>query len=113
MARFETTDWSVVFAASTGAPGARVALASLCESYWYPIYAFIRSRGNGAADAEDLTQAYFVRFLEKDYLKGLRPDAGRFRCFVLASVKHFLANERDRARALKRGGGRRLISLDS
>src|SRR5262249_23253511 len=110
----ETTDWAVVFEASSkGAPGARVALASLCEAYWYPIYAFIRSQGNPAADAEDLTQAYFVRFLEKDYLKGLRPEAGRFRSFIVASVKHFLANERDRTRALKRGGGQRLISLDS
>jgi RNA polymerase sigma factor (sigma-70 family) len=114
MSRFETTDWAVVFeSSSAGAPGARSALASLCEAYWYPIYAFIRSQGYLAPDAEDLTQAYFVRFLEKDYLKGLRPEHGRFRAFILASVKHFLANERDRARALKRGGAHRLISLDS
>lgn len=113
MTRFDTTDWTVVFAAaSAGSPGARGALASLCEAYWYPIYALIRRQGYSAADAEDLTQAYFVRFLEKDYLKGVHPEAGRFRSFVLASVKHFLANERDRARALKRGGGQRLISLD-
>jgi RNA polymerase sigma-70 factor (ECF subfamily) len=114
-ARFDTTDWGVVLkAAEADSPTSQRALARLCEAYWYPLYAFIRRRGYSAPDAEDLTQAYFARFLEKGYLKDLRPESGgRFRSFLLASAKHFLANERDHARALKRGGGLKPVSIPS
>jgi RNA polymerase sigma-70 factor (ECF subfamily) len=106
MSRFDTTNWSVVLKAGSGdSTASRAALAQLCETYWYPVYAFIRRSGASAADAEDLTQAYFARFLEKRYLEDVHPDRGRFRSFLLASVCHFLHNERDRQRALKRGGG--------
>jgi RNA polymerase sigma factor (sigma-70 family) len=111
--RFETTNWSVIVEATTGDSGAaRAALAALCQSYWPPIYAFIRSKGHSPTDAEDLTQAYFARFLEKRYLDDFRPEVGRFRTFLRASVGHFLANEWDRERAQKRGGGQAVLSLD-
>jgi RNA polymerase sigma-70 factor (ECF subfamily) len=112
--RFETTRWSLVLRAARGeAAEAGLALALLCEAYWYPVYAFVRRQGYSASDAEDLTQGYFARFLEKEFLKDVRPEYGRFRSFLLVSVRHFLSNERDRERALKRGGGRRLVSLDA
>jgi RNA polymerase sigma-70 factor (ECF subfamily) len=112
-ARFATTNWSMVLAAGeTGSAQAREALAALCEDYWYPVYAFTRRQGASAEDARDLTQGYFLQLLEKGYLKGLTPEAGRFRSFLLVSVKHFLSNARDRERALKRGGGRPPLSLD-
>jgi RNA polymerase sigma factor (sigma-70 family) len=111
--RFETTNWSVIVEATTGnSSAARAALAALCQSYWPPIYAFIRSKGHSSTDAEDLTQAYFERFLEKRYLDDFRPEIGRFRTFLRASVAHFLANEWDRERAQKRGGGQIVLSLD-
>jgi RNA polymerase sigma-70 factor (ECF subfamily) len=112
MSRFETTRWSVVLrAGSADTAGSREALATLCETYWYPVYAFIRRSGVNAPDAEDLTQAYFARFLEKKFLDGVRPEKGRFRSFLLVSVRNFLHNERDRERALKRGGGERPLTL--
>jgi RNA polymerase sigma-70 factor (ECF subfamily) len=112
--RFETTNWSLIVRAKDGSSAAaRTALAGLCESYWPPVYAFIRRRGLAPADAEDLTQSYFARFFEKDYLRDFRPQAGRFRTFLLSSVSHFLANEWDRERAKKRGGGHAPISLDA
>jgi RNA polymerase sigma factor (sigma-70 family) len=112
--RFETTNWSLIVRARDGSTTeARAALSGLCESYWPPIYAFIRSRGLAPADAEDLTQSYFARFFEKNYLADFRPQAGRFRTFLRASVGHFLANEWDRERALKRGGGVAKLSLDA
>ena len=111
---FDTTNWSMILKATTGDSGtARAALATLCETYWPPVYAFVRGKGHSPADAEDLTQAYFTRFLEKRYLEDFRPEVGRFRTFLRASVAHFLANEWDRERALKRGGGRVLLSLDA
>jgi RNA polymerase sigma factor (sigma-70 family) len=111
--RFETTNWSVILKATEGESSvAREALATLCQTYWAPIYAFIRSRGQAPTDAEDLTQAYFTRFLDKGYLHDFSPERGRFRTFLRASVSHFLANEWDRQRALKRGGGRAPVSLD-
>jgi RNA polymerase sigma factor (sigma-70 family) len=113
-ARFETTSWSVILkAASDDDADARLALALLCEAYWYPVYAYIRRQGADQADAEDLTQAYFARFLDKRVVREVRPERGRFRAFLLVSVRNFLHNERDRVRAQKRGGGRRLISLDA
>ncbi len=112
--RFHTTSWSVLRQATDGSSAAaRRALGRLCETYWLPVYAFVRSRGHSPADAEDLTQSYFARFFEKDYVHDFRPEAGRFRTFLRASVAHFLANERDRERALKRGGGAVKISLDA
>jgi RNA polymerase sigma-70 factor (ECF subfamily) len=112
--RFETTNWSLIVRATGGSTTeAQAALAGLCETYWPPVYALIRRRGLSPADAEDLTQSYFARFFEKDYLNDFRPEAGRFRTFLRASISHFLANEWDRERALKRGGGQVRISLDA
>lgn len=112
--RFATTRWSLVLSAQEGSPGdSAEALAELCESYWYPLYAFVRRQGYNPDDASDLTQAYFAKLLEKEYLKDVRRDAGRFRSFLLASLKHFLYNEWDRQHALKRGGHVRQISLDA
>jgi RNA polymerase sigma factor (sigma-70 family) len=111
--RFETTHWSVVLAArDRDAPLAEQALDALCEAYWYPIYAFVRRRGNDPDRAADLTQEFFARLLEKDSLKAVDRAKGRFRSFLLAACTHFLSNERDRARALKRGGGRPPLSVD-
>jgi RNA polymerase sigma-70 factor (ECF subfamily) len=111
---FETTQWSIVLAAGRSASGdAREALAVLCERYWYPVYAFVRGRGHGADEAEDLTQAFFAKLLEKHYVRDADPERGRFRSFLLAAVTHFLSNERDRETALKRGGGRAVVSLDA
>lgn len=111
--RFETTSWSTVLAAGEAdSSRSRQALAALCEAYWFPLYAFIRRQGYAAEGARDLTQGYFLKLIDKDYLKDVRREAGRFRSFLLVSVKHFLSNERDRERALKRGGGQLAISLD-
>jgi RNA polymerase sigma factor (sigma-70 family) len=110
---FATTRWTVVMAAGgTDSPGAHQALETLCRNYWYPLYAYIRRQGHGPHDAQDLTQAFFARLLQKNYLADVQRDKGRFRSFLLASLKHFLANEWDRERALKRGGGLKLIALD-
>lgn len=113
MARFETTRWSLIRAAASSRPSqSGQALESLCAIYWPPLYTYIRHRGNSAEDAKDLTQEFFARFLEKDYLKDVDPAKGKFRSFLLASVNHFLSNERDRARTLKRGGGVSFLPLD-
>jgi len=110
---FATTRWSLVLSAQRRDGGAhRAALEDLCRAYWYPLYAYVRRRGHAVDDAHDLTQSFFARFLEKDFLGDVERDRGRFRAFLLASLKHFLANERDRLRALKRGGGRTKLSLD-
>ena len=93
-------------------PQADGALEELCRTYWFPLYAYVRRRGHTKEDAEDLTQAFFARFLEKNYLAGLNAEYGRFRAFLLASLKHFLANERDKSQAQKRGGGEANLSLD-
>ena len=112
--RFETTSWSLILQATGGSSAAgREAWARLFEIYWPPVYAFVRRKGRSAPDAEDLTQAYFARFFEKDYLADFRPEAGRFRTFLLASVSHFLANEWDKERAQKRGSGQAPLSLDT
>lgn len=88
------------------------ALARLCADYWFPVYAFVRRSGYDTADAEDLTQEFFTRLLEKQYLAAADPQRGKFRCFLLASLKHFLANEWNRAHAQKRGGRQGVMSLD-
>lgn len=110
---FMTTRWSVVLAAQgSDSIHAGTALSNLCESYWYPLYAFIRRRGHASHDAQDLTQAFFEKLLEKNYLASVARERGKFRTFLLASLKHFLANEWDKGQAAKRGGGKLLISLD-
>jgi RNA polymerase sigma-70 factor (ECF subfamily) len=110
---FATTRWTVVLAAGGGStPQSDHALEELCGTYWFPLYAYVRRRGSSKEDAEDLTQQFFARFLEKNYLNGLDAGRGRFRAFLLAALKHFMANEWDRARAQKRGGGAVHLSLD-
>jgi RNA polymerase sigma-70 factor (ECF subfamily) len=111
---FATTHWSVVLeAADEVAPNAQEALEKLCRTYWFPLYAYVRRRGNSPEDAEDLTQAFFARFLEKKYLTQVEREKGKFRSFLLACLNHFLSDERDRARAIKRGGGQTPLSLDA
>ena len=110
---FVTTRWTMVLSAGRrSSPQSDRALADLCQTYWYPLYAYVRRQGHSMEDAEDLTQAFFARFLEKNYLEGLSSERGRFRAFLLASLKHFLANEWDKATRQKRGGGARHLSLD-
>jgi RNA polymerase sigma factor (sigma-70 family) len=110
---FLTTRWSVVLEAGRGdEPSSRKALGELCEAYWYPLYAYVRRRGHRQEDAQDLTQAFFARLLEKNGVVGADPERGRFRAFLLGALKHFLANEWDREQAQKRGGGRPILSLD-
>jgi RNA polymerase sigma factor (sigma-70 family) len=111
---FATTHWSVVLAAQReDSTRARDALASLCQTYWYPLYAYVRRKGNSPHDAQDLTQEFFARLLEKHWLADVKRERGRFRSFLLAAMKHFLANEWDKAQAQKRGGGERFIALDA
>ena len=109
--RFHTTHWSVVLAAGGSMADSPAALEELCATYWRPIYGFIRRRGHGAEEARDLTQGFFAGFLERRDVEGLDPSRGRFRSYLFACVKHFLANEKERERALKRGGGAHLASL--
>lgn len=111
--RFPTTQWSVVIAAQGApTPDARRALERLFETYWYPVYAFIRSRTEQAADAEDLTQGFFAGLIDLGSLDSVRPELGRFRAFLLASAKHYLSAERARARTQKRGGGAIALPID-
>ena len=111
--RFPTTRLSVVLAAvASGGPQSRAALDTLCQMYWPPLYAFIRRQGHDADTARDLTQAFIARLLEKGTLRQFQRDRGRFRTFLLACVKHFLANQRDLEHARKRGGGIAHISID-
>ena len=110
---FATTHWTVVLAAGKrSTPQSDRALEELCRTYWFPLYAYVRRRGQAKADAEDLTQTFFARLLEKNFLASLDSEKGKFRAFLLASLKHFLANEWDKARARKRGGGEIHLSLD-
>lgn len=111
---FVPTRWSVVVAAAgSDTHAARPALVALCETYWYPLYAFARRRGRGPADAEDLVQAFFARLVEKRDLGGADPARGRFRAFLLGAFRHHVQNADRDARALKRGGGRPVVSLDA
>jgi DNA-directed RNA polymerase specialized sigma24 family protein len=112
--RFETTEWSIVLAAADRrSPRGEEALAALCGQYWYPVYAYVRRQGYPVEEARDLTQGFFTRLLEKEYLRQVDRERGRFRSFLLASCRHFLSNERDRRRAAKRGGGQRVLSIDA
>ena len=110
---FPTTLWTVVLHAgrNESAP-AQAALAQLCQAYWYPLYSFVRHRGYSPPDAQDLTQGFFVQLLEKRALGSVDPDQGRFRTFLLASLKNFLANDWDRSHALKRGGAKTIVTLE-
>src|SRR3954454_2664287 len=111
---FPTTLWTLVLHAGRDEPAqARAALARLCQAYWDPLYSFLRRRGYPPHDAEDLTQAFFARLLEKRGLGRVDPEQGRFRTFLLASLKNFLANDWDRSQALKRGGGQTILALDA
>jgi RNA polymerase sigma-70 factor (ECF subfamily) len=111
---FATTHWSVVLSAGrTSSPQAAKALEQLCNTYWYPLYAFVRRKGHSPHDAQDLTQSFFARLLEKNYVAQADRERGRFRTFLLAALSHFLADEWDKARRLKRGGGREVISFDA
>jgi len=111
-ARFATTHWSLVVAASRGdAERGREPLARLCQSYWFPLYAYVRRRGHSPEDSQDLTQAFFARLLEKNWVADADRSKGRFRTFLLAAMKHFLADEWDRAAAQKRGGGAVVLPL--
>jgi RNA polymerase sigma factor (sigma-70 family) len=111
--RFLTTRWSVVLAAGDAAsPDAGRALQTLSEGYWYPLYAYVRRKGTSPEDAADLTQEFFVRLIEGELLRAADPHKGRFRTFLLTVFQRFLARDYERQRALKRGGGRTVLSID-
>lgn len=110
---FVTTHWSVVLAAGrSDTTRSRDALARLCQTYWYPLYAYVRRRGYSAHDAQDLTQGFFARILEKHSIACADPERGRFRSFILTAMNNFLGQEWEKARAQKRGGGSEVLSLD-
>lgn len=111
--QFVTTRWSVVLAAGRDSTQAHDALEHLCRVYWYPLYAYVRRQGHSPEDAQDLTQSFFAKLIAKHYLGDVDRSKGKFRSFLLASLKHFLANEWDKARAQKRGGGQTVVSLDA
>ncbi len=111
--RFKTTHWSVVVAAGDAESSARrSALATLCETYWAPVYSFIRRSGRPSDEAADLTQAFFATLLEKNYVRDAKRERGRFRSFLLTAVRHFLANQYDHEHAQKRGGQVVLVPID-
>src|ERR1043165_7493477 len=110
---YPTTLWTVVLRAGRDeSTQAQAALAQLCQTYWYHLYSFVRHRGYSLHDAQDLTQAFLAQLIEKRRLERVDPEQGRFRTFLLASLKNFLANDWDRSHARKRGGGQTIISLD-
>ena len=112
-ASFTTTRWSIVVSAGRiSSPDSKRALESLCEAYWYPLYAYVRRRVPDVNEAQDLTQAFFTVLLEKNYVGSATPDRGRFRAFLLTAFKNFLSKHWEKARAQQRGGGRSPISLD-
>jgi RNA polymerase sigma factor (sigma-70 family) len=111
--KFPPTLWSVILAAGESSSArCQEALATLCQTYWYPIYAFLRRHGQSPHDAEDLTQSFFAHLCQNDRLRTVGREKGRFRSFLLVSLKHFLSDQAGRARAQKRGGGQTIISLD-
>ena len=111
---FVTTHWSVVLSArKRDSASAGDALETLCRTYWYPLYAYVRKQGRSPHDAQDLTQEFFSRLVQPDYLKSVAKEKGRFRTFLLVALKRFLANEWDRSQAQKRGGDRIHLSLDT
>src|SRR5438045_6951351 len=111
--RFTTTHWSVVLLAGlVDSPQANEALERLCRTYWYPLHVYVRRQGNSPEDAQDLTQDFLSRLLEKNYFEKADRDRGKFRTFLLGSLKNFLVNEWKRAGRLKRGGGVEFVSID-
>jgi RNA polymerase sigma factor (sigma-70 family) len=111
--QFVTTHWSAVIrAGQEDSTSGREALAELCQTYWYPLYSFIRRLGHTPPEAEDLTQGFFARLLEKNFVADARQEKGRFRTFLLTALKGFLANEWDRQHAQKRGGFQTTIDID-
>ena len=111
-AQFVTTQWNMVLGAAQSGDAQMAALEQFCRTYWYPLYAYIRRRGHGPDDAKDLTQEFFARLLEKNWLADIEPQGGRFRSFLLTALNRLLANEYDRSQAAKRGGGQPILSLD-
>lgn len=111
--RLPTTRWTLILASDSSSPEARAAWSTLCENYWYPVYAFIRRSGWSGEDARDLTQAFFTRAFEHNVFAKASRDRGRFRSFLLSAVRNFIANEHDRATALKRGGDLPHVSIDA
>jgi len=111
--RFRTTQWSaVLLSAQSQAPGSRAALSDLCKLYWYPLYAFVRRRGCNAEDAQDLTQGFFLSLLDRKALRQVTPLKGKFRSFLLASLRNYLSDQFDRGHSLKRGGNIEFVPLD-
>ncbi|MBV8281209.1 MAG: sigma-70 family RNA polymerase sigma factor [Candidatus Eremiobacteraeota bacterium] len=111
--QFRTTNWSaVLLSAQSELPGSQAALADLCRLYWYPLYAFVRRRGYSAQDAEDLTQSFFLSLLERKSLRKADPEKGKFRSFLLASMKNYLIDAFDRTNSVKRGGHIEFVALD-
>jgi RNA polymerase sigma-70 factor (ECF subfamily) len=108
---FETTRWSLVLAAGRETSGSAEALEWLCATYWYPLYAYVRRQGRDVETAKDLTQSFFVSFLAGEALTRVDPGRGKFRAFLIASMKNFLSNERDREQAIKRQPGESLLRL--
>lgn len=111
---FSATRWSLILHARDGDDATALpALEELCRRYWYPLYAFVRRQGRDAEEAGDLTQAFFEKLIEKEWLRSVAPEKGRFRSFLLTAMGHFLANEWNRLRRQKRGGGRPVVALDA
>ena len=111
--QFATTHWSVVLAVGhDSSPSAQEALEQLCRVYWYPLYAFLRWQGHGVEEAQDLVQGFFLHLLRGDILRVAEPGRGRFRSFLLGTLKHFVSDEKGKATALKRGGDQQFISWD-
>jgi RNA polymerase sigma factor (sigma-70 family) len=111
--QFRTTNWSVVLlSAQSQVPGSQSALADLCRLYWYPLYAFVRRRGYSAQDAEDLTQGFFLTLLERKSLRKVTPEKGKFRSFLLASLKNHLIDSFERTNSIKRGGHIEFVGID-
>jgi RNA polymerase sigma-70 factor (ECF subfamily) len=113
-AQFTTTHWSVVLAAGGGdSPAARQALEYLCQTYWYPVYAYVRRRGNSPHDAEDLAQEFFAKLIKRNDFAKVSRERGPFRAFLKGALNHLLSDQRDYVRAAKRGGGKIILSLDA
>src|SRR5258705_6536618 len=112
-AQFAATSWTNILAAQrTGSPESGAALEKLCCTYWYPLYAYLRRKGSNPHEAQDLTQEFFYRLINDNYLGAVDRRRGKFRSFLLAALNHFVSNQRDYERAAKRGGGKTIISLD-
>lgn len=109
---FDETRWSIVRRAGSHATGAREALEALCRQYWPPLYSFLRARGHAEEDARDLLQGFFLAILEKDFISRARPEAGRFRTFLLTGLIHYASNDYAKQRAIKRGGHITFVYID-